>query len=335
MIETLDDVKLFYWKRFKRFYIPYLVCLTVLFLGGWFESGKQFVLSLIGLSTYIGSSPNTVWYFSMLMSFYALTPILLYLKKRNHFYFYALTFGLICLYVLFSRINGMYFPFYLLGILITDKRLKVLTSKWIYIITFMISFILLLYVQDKWGGLLICRYFLIFCGIFLIVKLSQSLCCNASLKFWNLLAYSSMMAYLYHRIHYKIIGFIISPDGITSIILFAIMGVISLFLISYWLQKYMIIFPVNIWDKTKLLIMIHTRKDLQEYLSADKAAMGFGKGRRSIWKECLKGNIEDVFLMRFICSMRKYEYVFNNYKNGDSVGKLFTCYISIAISENV
>lgn len=152
MIETLDDVKLFYWKRFKRFYIPYLVCLTVLFLGGWFESGKQFVLSLIGLSTYIGSSPNTVWYFSMLMSFYALTPILLYLKKRNHFYFYALTFGLICLYVLFSRINGMYFPFYLLGILITDKRLKVLTSKWIYIITFMISFILLLYVQDKWGG---------------------------------------------------------------------------------------------------------------------------------------------------------------------------------------
>ena len=236
VIETLDDVKLFYWKRFKRFYIPYLVCLTVLFLGGWFESGKQFVLSLIGLSTYIGSSPNTVWYFSMLMSFYALTPILLYLKKRNHFYFYALTFGLICLYVLFSRINGMYFPFYLLGILITDKRLKVLTSKWIYIITFMISFILLLYVQDKWG-LLICRYFLIFCGIFLIVKLSQSLCCNASLKFWNLLAYSSMMAYLYHRIHYKIIGFIISPDGITSIILFAIMGVISLFLISYWLQK--------------------------------------------------------------------------------------------------
>lgn len=236
-IETLDDVKLFYWKRFKRFYIPYLVCLTVLFLGGWFESGKQFVLSLIGLSTYIGSSPNTVWYFSMLMSFYALTPILLYLKKRNHFYFFAFTFGLICLFVLFSRINGMYFPFYLLGILVTDKHLKVLTSKWIYIITFMISFILLLYVQDKWGGLLIWRYFLIFCGIFLIVKLSQSLCCNASLKFWNLLAYSSMMAYLYHRIHYKIIGFIISPDGITSIILFAIMGVISLFLISYWLQK--------------------------------------------------------------------------------------------------
>lgn len=237
VIETLDDVKLFYWKRFKRFYIPYLVCLTVLFLGGWFESGKQFVLSLIGLSTYIGSSPNTVWYFSMLMSFYALTPILLYLKKRNHFYFYALTFGLICLYVLFSRINGMYFPFYLLGILVADKHLKVLTSKWIYTITFMISFILLLYVQNEWGGLLTWKYFLIFCGIFLIIKLSQSLCCNASLKFWNLLAYSSMMAYLYHRIHYKVIGLIISPDGITNIILFVIVGVISLFFISYWLQK--------------------------------------------------------------------------------------------------
>lgn len=237
VIETLDDVKLFYWKRFKRFYIPYLVCLTILFIGGWFESGKQFILSLVGLSTYIGSSPKTVWYFSMLMSFYMLTPILLYLKKRNRFYFFALTFGLICLFVVLSKVNGMYFPFYLLGILVTDKHLKVLISKWVYVITFMISFIILLYVQNEWGELLIWKYFLIFCGIFLIIKLSQSLCCDASLKFWNLLAYSSMMAYLYHRIHYKVIGFIILPDGITNIILFAIVGVISLFLISYWLQK--------------------------------------------------------------------------------------------------
>lgn len=236
-IETLNDVKLFYWKRFKRFYMPYLVCLTILFIGGWFESSKQFVLSLVGLSTYIGHPPKTIWYFSMLMSFYILTPILLYLKKRNFFYFFTFTFGLICLFVLFSNFNGMYFPFYLLGILVADKHLKVLTSKWIYTITFMISFILLLYVQNEWGGLLTWKYFLIFCGIFLIIKLSQSLCCNASLKFWNLLAYSSMMAYLYHRIHYKVIGLIISPDGITNIILFVIVGVISLFFISYWLQK--------------------------------------------------------------------------------------------------
>lgn len=74
----------------------------------------------------------------------------------------------------------------------------------------------------------------------------------------------------------------------------------------------MIIFPVNIWDKTKLLIMIHTRKDLQEYLSADKAAMGFGKGRRSIWKECLKGNLDDVIIYHQIKCMRKLEYRINN-----------------------
>ena len=38
-------------------------------------------------------------------------------------------------------------------------------------------------------------------------------------------------------------------------------------------------------------------------------------------KEWLKGNLEEVWLMRFMLSMRKFEYVANNYRRYGLVGK--------------
>lgn len=54
--------------------------------------------------------------------------------------------------------------------------------------------------------------------------------------------------------------------------------------------------------------------NLKQIIEADKLAMGFGKGQRSLLKEWLKGNIYDVMLMRHIIALRKFEYAYNNYK---------------------
>lgn len=54
--------------------------------------------------------------------------------------------------------------------------------------------------------------------------------------------------------------------------------------------------------------------ELKKRIEADKIAMGFGKGQRSLLKEWLKGNLYDVFLMRHIVSLRKLEYISENYK---------------------
>lgn len=52
--------------------------------------------------------------------------------------------------------------------------------------------------------------------------------------------------------------------------------------------------------------MISTKKELKEYLMADRLAMGFEKKSRI--KEFLKGNIESVTLLNFLIFLRKYEF---------------------------
>lgn len=61
---------------------------------------------------------------------------------------------------------------------------------------------------------------------------------------------------------------------------------------------------------------------MNDTIAADKAIMGFGNGQRSMLKEWLKGNLEDVELMRFIIALRKYEYIVNNYKGRGVFGNL-------------
>lgn len=56
--------------------------------------------------------------------------------------------------------------------------------------------------------------------------------------------------------------------------------------------------------------MIKTKADLKECLIADRQAMGFDK--RSFFKEYLKGNIDDCYLLCFIRKLRKLEYASNN-----------------------
>lgn len=60
--------------------------------------------------------------------------------------------------------------------------------------------------------------------------------------------------------------------------------------------------------------MIKTKKDLKEYITKDKIAMGFGKDKRSVWKEVLKGNLDDVIIYWQIKYLRKLEYYSNNKK---------------------
>lgn len=65
--------------------------------------------------------------------------------------------------------------------------------------------------------------------------------------------------------------------------------------------------------------MITTKKELKQYIQEDIHAMGFDK--RSLLKEFLKGNIDDVRLMRFIIQWRKLEFYQNN-KNRSLLYKL-------------
>lgn len=72
--------------------------------------------------------------------------------------------------------------------------------------------------------------------------------------------------------------------------------------------------------------MILTIKELKATIASDKERMGFGKKQRSILKEWLKGNIDDVRLMLLIIYLRKYEYVVNKYKGKGLLGNFLYLY---------
>ena len=66
--------------------------------------------------------------------------------------------------------------------------------------------------------------------------------------------------------------------------------------------------------------MISTKKELREYIEADKEARGF-KGKR-LWIERLKGNLEEVRIMKYQIALRKYEYYVNRKESGNILDKI-------------
>ena len=78
----------FYMGRLKRFWIPFFIACTSLYIIGavvgkpWFESPQNFVLSLCGLSIFFLPLPGTLWYMVMLLFFYILTPAIMRYRTR-------------------------------------------------------------------------------------------------------------------------------------------------------------------------------------------------------------------------------------------------------------
>lgn len=58
--------------------------------------------------------------------------------------------------------------------------------------------------------------------------------------------------------------------------------------------------------------MIKNKKSLKQYIKADRKAM---LGAKSLMKEFLKGNTDDVLLFFFIKRLRKLEYLRSLYMN--------------------
>ena len=79
-MDSAADVRAFLRRRLVRAYPLYLLgCLTLfvvsLAVGKYFHGVRQLALTLAGLSMVFGPAPRTMWYMSMLLLFWALTPL--------------------------------------------------------------------------------------------------------------------------------------------------------------------------------------------------------------------------------------------------------------------
>ena len=86
--EKPGDIAAFYKSRLVRAYPLFLLgCLSLfvvsLVVGKYFSGVRQLLLTLTGLVMVIGPAPKTMWFMSMLLLFWMLTPLFCWRRRRG------------------------------------------------------------------------------------------------------------------------------------------------------------------------------------------------------------------------------------------------------------
>lgn len=71
---SFSEIMNFYKKRFSRFFVLFFIAVMLFYLLGFYTL-KTSLKCILGVSVYIGQKPYTLWYMSMLMTFYILSPL--------------------------------------------------------------------------------------------------------------------------------------------------------------------------------------------------------------------------------------------------------------------
>lgn len=242
---NIRDVTAFYTKRLSRFYLLYLLAALSLYMikyvigKGWFYDNTQFVLTLVGLSSFYDPIPHTLWYFGMIMFFYMVTPLLNYRESiLSRVAIFGAIFLLLFLYDSFFYVDNtmfLYFPVYFIG-LQKPKIFEKINMGGVFI---SLVILLLIFVAiRKLDFTLWLQYMVILPGLALSLKIGHILSKNTSItKFLSLVSTASMVAYLFHRQVFGVACVLFS--GSSSGPISPVVGVLSaivLFCISYYVQ---------------------------------------------------------------------------------------------------
>ena len=205
-----EEIINFYYRRFIRFYPLYFISAITLYLLGFIPKFSVLILALLGLSSYILPQPPTLWFMSMLMSFYIITPILC--KTINSFRNTkaALLMILIVYIGLFlveacvnidNRLHWCFFA-YIIGLVIGRKQESylLLNNNRLEIVILLAYTILLIF---RVNGAFIYDIEIIV-GAFAILYISKWISYKKAAKAIICFSYASMAMYLFHR-HFFII----------------------------------------------------------------------------------------------------------------------------------
>lgn len=239
-----SQVKKFYLKRILRFYPLFFIATIALWLID-FNSLKASLMGLIGAAPFVRESPKTLWYISMLMIFYLITPIINRKSLKYKIILSALFIGVFGLLKILSVLDVdtrfIYnLCFYCLGIILGSEIRIVKYSNKIMCLLIILYAVLLLalnyfsiinsYVVLILGGI----------GVFIIFGFSACIDSKSKIirKVLNILSYSSMVLYLFHRLFYWCGETLCNPSEpmLKLAYLLCVVFPISVF-ISYWIQK--------------------------------------------------------------------------------------------------
>lgn len=246
-INSVKDVFFFYKRRIIRFYFFFFLSVLSLYVGSslfskvWFVSISQIFVTLSGLSTFYSIKPPTVWFISMLLLFYMITPFILYLKSNSKrlisgllilLFFYGLH-----LFVFVDATFFQYFPFYLLGLLKPQYLMfKIKKNKYLTFILSFLIFILNAFFYFKFKAYP-CLFFYMLIGIALCFSISFIIESYKHYSLFIFISFSSMVAYLFHRQVYQVFDYLFKLVGLQFNVIFALLVIVPLlFVASYYAQ---------------------------------------------------------------------------------------------------
>lgn len=207
----------FYKKRILRFYPLFFIASWALYFIG-FNSFDATLNGLLGIAVFSANEPRTLWYISMLMLFYLVTPII---NRRSLVWkvIVSVTFLLLaCLaFKLFRNVDFRMvynLAFYSLGLVLSELRLpfvdkdRVIVSKRFQ--TLLNVALVILFIAAVPLSYLYCRsafWVVVLLGVISvfalsdIVSLIKSTVVGSLVKFCS---YGSMVCYMFHRVFYYV-----------------------------------------------------------------------------------------------------------------------------------
>lgn len=249
--EKYQSTCCFYKKRFIRVYPMYVFSTILLYIIG-LNGAKESIVGLVGLSPFVRMQPMTLWYMSMMMLFYAITPLVM---KRNPIKV-SILITLLLSALFFISINGVisatipqFFlddrflyncSIFLFGLCLRgDSKLIDFLKRRDFFMVGLLVWAFTLYVQR--GGFLglLLTFTSGIVGVACIISISQWLeKLLGDNKIVNLLSYSSFAMYLMHRFVYFVVLHIYRPANNWAILIYMYLIAVPLcVLFSYYIQK--------------------------------------------------------------------------------------------------
>ena len=235
VFQSWSDVGIFYKKRFFRFYPLFVVGAFSMIVCG--STIKQVLLAIAGLSMFSTSPIQTLWFFSMLILFYMMTPWLKYQKgelRTNITFIIMVLVVLIGGYFFADERLELYFPFYVLGLNMSNNTVdRVLNTYSLCVAVVVFSGLCFL----GYDCILIQWCFGV-TGTLAILVLSKFIFTDRIAAPVLFVSEASMCAYLYHRPFYScIVGLLRKTTTFYYLpIPLAVTSLIFLFIFAFIIQ---------------------------------------------------------------------------------------------------
>ena len=241
-----NEILRFYKKRFVRIYPLFFLATILLCLIG-FNSPLASLWGLLGVAPFVTHQPKTLWYVSMLIIFYLITPLV---NRNSTRWKIMVSAGLVFLFALLKLVipvdTRFIFNlfFYCLGLILSGIGTRYLNKTdhsldWLHLAV-IVGFVILLLLTNHYFQNSITLLSVGALGVMAFFSLSNLLSHIHNIVFYKLIgfvSYASMVCYMFHRFFYWAGLKLFTPGINRELVLWLLIIFMVGLVISYFIQK--------------------------------------------------------------------------------------------------